>query len=84
MWDELVKLFDAVDAGLLGRLMDKSLLQKEAYLRLVRPADGEEYEANQFQEARVRNFKFVLLTSARQPDARIVDGFYAIRVKVEK
>lgn len=84
MWDELIKMFDAVENGLLARLLDKSILHNSAYLRLVRPGDGEEYEPNQFQESRVRNFKFVMLTSARQPDQRMLDACYVIRIKVEK
>mmetsp|Transcript_9157 Transcript_9157/g.26247 ORF Transcript_9157/g.26247 Transcript_9157/m.26247 type:complete len:127 (-) Transcript_9157:171-551(-) len=82
MWDELVKIFDAVEPGLWGRLVDKSLLHREGYLSLVRKADGEEYEANQFQEVRVKNFKLVFLTSARQPEAPVLDVFYLIRIKV--
>ena len=83
MWDELVKLFDAVEPGLWGKLVDKSLLQNEGYLSLVRKADGEEYKPNQFQEVRVKNFKLVFLTSARQPETQVIDAFYVIRIKVQ-
>jgi hypothetical protein len=77
-----VKIFDAVQRGLLAKLVNKSILELQAYLQLVRPGDGEEYEPNQFQEARIKNFKFVLLTSARVPDQRIVDSFHPIRIRV--
>lgn len=82
MWDELVKMFDAVQPGLLQKILSKSILANEAYLSLARKSDGEEYEANQFQDIRVKNFKFVYLTSSRQPHEVVMNSFYAIRIKV--
>eukprot|EP00951_Prasinocladus_malaysianus_P038041 scaffold413931_cov42-Prasinocladus_malaysianus.AAC.1 len=84
MWDELVKIFNRVEPGLLANILDKSLMRNDGFLRLVRPGDGEDYEPNKFQDVRVKNLKFILLTSARQPDQRMVDSMYAIRIKVEQ
>ena len=36
MWDEVEAHFDAVEPGLWRRVMDKSLLKNEGYLKLVR------------------------------------------------
>lgn len=56
--------------------------QGERYLSLVRPGDGEEYDKNNFQAVRVERFMVVFLTAAREPNARLLERCYALRVKV--
>lgn len=59
LWEELPRVFDAVHPGLLQALLGKSLLKDEGYKALIRAADGEEYEPNKFQDARVAAFRLV-------------------------
>ena len=40
MWDEVQASFDAIEPGLWGRIMDRSILEDEAYMHLVKPDDG--------------------------------------------
>eukprot|EP00798_Chlamydomonas_sp_ICE-L_P018545 gene18545-25052_t len=79
LWSELPRLFDAVQAGFLDSLMDKSLLSAAKYKQLIRKEDGEEYEENQFQEARMAAFKFVILTSAKVPNEDLLKRTYALQ-----
>jgi len=84
MWDEVAAHFDAIEPGLWGRIMDKSFLEHEGYLGLVRSDDGEEYSRNNFQDNRTRRFMLILLTSSRQPTQDMVDRCYTIRVRISQ
>ncbi|KAG1662647.1 hypothetical protein FOA52_009632 [Chlamydomonas sp. UWO 241] len=83
LWDELPRMFDAVHPGLLDALLTKRLLKDEGWKVLISQEDGEQYELNQFQDARVSAFKFVLLTSSVQPNEAMVAATYALRVDVK-
>ncbi|GFR42368.1 hypothetical protein Agub_g3023, partial [Astrephomene gubernaculifera] len=85
LWEEVRGAFDRVEPGLLSRLLDKSLLSRERYTSLIRPQeDGEEYEANRFQEARLRSFTFIVLSSARRPNPQLLEAFYVLRVLISE
>lgn len=83
LWDEVIKLFDKIQPGLLDSLLTKGLLLNEAYMALVRKEDGEEYEPNRWQDSRVENFKLIVLTSARHPNEAMLERFHVLRVKVK-
>lgn len=84
MWCEVEASLDAIQPGLFGHILDKSLLKNESYLKLVRSDDGEEYSPNNFQESRTKRFSFILLTSSRQPNEDIVDRCYTIRILISQ
>lgn len=63
-------------------LSPRAAAQEERFLSLVRPGDGDEYDKNNFQEARTQRFTAVFLTAAREPNARLLERCYALRVKV--
>ena len=84
MWDEVESHFDAIEPDLWRRVMDKSLLENEGYLKLVRPDDGEEYSKNNFQDNRTERFMLILSTSSRRPSEEMVEQCYTIRVKISQ
>lgn len=82
LWPEMPRIFDQIQPGLLASLQDRSLLSNERYTSLIRPEDGEEYEANRFQDGRVRAFRFIVLSGQRVPNRDLVERCYALRVMV--
>ncbi|XP_060053980.1 IQ motif and ankyrin repeat domain-containing protein 1 isoform X2 [Erinaceus europaeus] len=60
---------EAVQPGLAQELLDRSLLECERYLSLVRPGDGAEYDPTQFQEARLAYFRLFFVTKVCWPSA---------------
>ncbi|GAX77970.1 hypothetical protein CEUSTIGMA_g5412.t1 [Chlamydomonas eustigma] len=83
LWEEMPKIFDSVQPGLLSSILDKSLITTDKYLALTRQEDGEEYEPNKFQECRISAFKFILLTTESQPNEEMTEKFYSLRVLVK-
>ncbi|PNW82433.1 hypothetical protein CHLRE_06g278700v5 [Chlamydomonas reinhardtii] len=82
LWPEMPRMFDQVQQGLLGKVLDRSLLKNEAFASLIRAEDGEEYDINKFQDIRIRSFVFIVLTSARRPNKDLVEAMYTLRVMV--
>ena len=69
-----------IGGGLFEELVDKSLVEGERYLRLVRPdIDGKDYEAQNFSEMRLRNFKVLFLTANPYP----ADAFIRMTMPVK-
>ncbi|XP_001183758.2 putative IQ motif and ankyrin repeat domain-containing protein [Strongylocentrotus purpuratus] len=79
MFETCVSRFDEVQPGLLEDILNKSILEKEKYLYLVRESDGEEYNKNKFMQSRTQNFK-MFLVSKNELDDEIMDRFYVLRV----
>ena len=75
--------FDLIKKGLMGMLLDRSILKDDAYLSLVKESDGEEYHPTKFQDTRAEKFKFIILTSERFPAKEITDATYCVRVAVK-
>ena len=83
--DRLPALFEDVHPNLLRLIMTRELLKNETYMALCRPEDGEEYEANRFQDDKVARWKFILVSSSKTPFAdNFLDGFYVINVKLSQ
>ena len=79
-----MKALDEVQQGLGEDLVSHRIVRDDRYLSLVRPGiDGPEYEPNSFQEARVRAFRCVWLTAARQPPEALAERCYVVRVKIK-
>ena len=52
------------------------------YTTLIREADGEDYQLNKFNQQRVQNFRFVLVTQVPFPPEDLLDKCYPISVIV--
>lgn len=85
MWDEVNRDFDVIQKGLLGRLMDKSLMKNEGYLELRRDSDGDDYETSKFDDYRIeKGFKCIVVTSNKFPAEELLESTYPLRVKVQR
>ncbi|XP_065892581.1 IQ motif and ankyrin repeat domain-containing protein 1-like [Dysidea avara] len=84
VWDAAKVKFDTVLPGLLDSILNKELLDKEMYLKLIKPEDGEEYSPVQFLGARLHNFKFIIVTQSKSPPQHLLDKCYVIEVVVNQ
>ncbi|XP_061168041.1 IQ motif and ankyrin repeat domain-containing protein 1-like [Saccostrea echinata] len=74
--------FDEIQKGLMDKIMDKSIMQEENYLSLVKEGDGPEYDKNKFTAFRTQNFKLWIVTKNPYPPEYLIDSCYAIRIFV--
>lgn len=80
LWDVLTEKLDAIQAGLMDSLMNKAVLHKDCYERLIRPEDGEQYQPVCFTEDRLEKFRCFFITTSRFPDPEMVEQCYSIEV----
>ena len=83
VWESVQFDFDLIKKGLMGMLLDRSILKDEAYLSLIKESDGEEYHPTKFQDSWADKFKFIILTSERFPAKEVTDQCYCVRVAVK-
>jgi len=84
MMEAIVQAFDQVQKGLFQDILSGDLLKNEAYMSLVDvKEDGAEYHHSNFQDDRVKEFVFVLITYNRRPDDDLMERFYCIHVKAD-
>ena len=70
-----------LDERLFDELCDKSLMNEQRYMRLVRlPGDGSEYEAHKFNGTRLANFRTLFLTSNPYPNEQLMALTLPIRI----
>ncbi|BFZ16284.1 hypothetical protein BsWGS_19323 [Bradybaena similaris] len=74
--------FDEIIKGLMGSIIDKSILQEDKYIKLIKELDGPEYDKSKFNGLRIGNFKFILVTQNPFPDEKLLDKFCVIRIVV--
>lgn len=79
MFEICLSRFDEVQKGLLDDILNKSILENEKYLYLVRDSDGEDYNKNKFMLSRVQNFRMFLVTKI-ELEEELMERFYVFRV----
>ncbi|ELW63402.1 hypothetical protein TREES_T100016033 [Tupaia chinensis] len=72
---------ERIRLALLGAL-SRGLLEREAYLSLLRPCDGPEYDPTQFQQARLEHFRLFFVTKARWPPTEQLQALLPGRVQL--
>ena len=82
-WDMLPQLFEAVHPGMLDTLFSGQVRQEASIAKLVRPEDGDEYTLASFSADRLDKFRFVVVTSQRNPFSNALQHFCVYRVKME-
>ncbi|XP_060605886.1 IQ motif and ankyrin repeat domain-containing protein 1-like [Ruditapes philippinarum] len=82
MFHAVERRFDEVTPGLLNAIMDKSIMQEQEYLKLVKETDPPEYHKNKFNDLRTANFKLFIITKNKFPVEDLLDRTYPIRVHV--
>ncbi|XP_074658483.1 IQ motif and ankyrin repeat domain-containing protein 1-like [Tubulanus polymorphus] len=84
MYDACARRFDEIQEGLLGALIDKSLLKNESYISFIKDSDGPEYNPVQFVDPYLTDFSFVLLTRNPNPPKHLCDRMYGpIRIEMQ-
>ena len=64
-------------------MLNGEITKPDNYMRLVRKEDGEEYDPNKFQDARIKSFRSVVLTTTRQPETAMVEsGLKTFRINI--
>ncbi|KAK3089405.1 hypothetical protein FSP39_003377 [Pinctada imbricata] len=74
--------FSEVLPGLMDKVMDKSIMEEENYLQLVKETDGPEYDKTKFNDYRKGNFRFFIVTKNPYPSDDLLDKTYVIRIFV--
>jgi len=82
MYQTVSDRMDEVLLGLLSMIMDKSILNEENYLKLVKPSDGDAYLKQNFNGMRLDCFKLFILTKNIFPSDHLMDNTYVIRLHI--
>lgn len=82
MFDTVTTRFDEILDGLMEKIMNKSILEEENYLKLVKKSDGDEYAKTKFNDLRTKNFRFFIITKNPYPPDDLIERTYVIRMYV--
>ncbi|XP_012942165.1 IQ motif and ankyrin repeat domain-containing protein 1 isoform X2 [Aplysia californica] len=74
--------FEEIQPGLMAAILDKSILEEEKYVKLIKKEDGPEYERTKFNDMRLANFKFMLVTKNPFPSEKLLNDLYVIRISL--
>ena len=73
---------DMIDKSLFNSLLDRTLLEKENFMKIVKPEDGREYDVQNFTQIRIKYFRVLFLTSATYPCDELLSKSLPIRIIV--
>ncbi|XP_002731762.2 IQ motif and ankyrin repeat domain-containing protein 1-like [Saccoglossus kowalevskii] len=82
MFETVAMRMDEIHKGLMELIMNKEIMKNEKYLVLTRESDGDEYSKNKFNQARVDNFRFFIITKLKYPPNDLIEKTYPITVVV--
>eukprot|EP00794_Sanderia_malayensis_P004654 gene4654-5262_t len=82
MLENIERRINEIEKDLYHAILSKQILQNESYLSLVKKSDGDEYSKEKFNQSRLDNFKFLLITKMFNPPEQWLEMFYAIKVIV--
>lgn len=82
MFHAVDRRFSEVLEGLMDMIMDKSIMQEENYLKLLKEGDPSEYHKNKFNPLRTVSFKLYIITKNTLPPEELIERTYPIRVHV--
>ncbi|XP_072364011.1 IQ motif and ankyrin repeat domain-containing protein 1-like isoform X2 [Scyliorhinus torazame] len=83
MFDAVSRIFDQIEAGLMEKLLNKELLQKNRFTSLIRPGDGPEYSRNEFSPIRIEKFQLILITKLLNLPEELLHIFYPIQIVIK-
>ncbi|XP_033122921.1 putative IQ motif and ankyrin repeat domain-containing protein [Anneissia japonica] len=81
MFEACARRFDEVRKGFFEDIINKEIIKPEKYKKLIKETDGKEYNADQFIDARVKRFKFIVVMKL-DPSDEMLEKMYPIRVVV--
>ncbi|XP_078392047.1 IQ motif and ankyrin repeat domain-containing protein 1-like [Cetorhinus maximus] len=83
MFHAVSRILDQIEGGLMEKLLNKELLQKDRFLSLIRPGDGPEYSRNEFSPTRTEKFQLVLITKLQNLPEELLNIFYPIEIIIK-
>ncbi|XP_072432624.1 IQ motif and ankyrin repeat domain-containing protein 1-like isoform X3 [Chiloscyllium punctatum] len=83
MFEAVSRIFNQIEAGLMEKLLNKELLQKDRFLSLIRPGDGPEYSRNEFSPTRTEKFQLVFITKMQNLPEEQLTLFYPIQIVIK-
>jgi hypothetical protein len=69
-----------IDASLFDEILNKSICKHDRYSRLIKHADGKEYEIHNFLDIRTKNFKVLLVTANPYPSDYLLKKAMPIKI----
>lgn len=73
-----------IDPDLYEEICNKKIIENERYMRLVKPADGKDYEAHNFLDVRSKNFKVLFITTNPYPCDKLLKATLPIKIVVSQ
>nr|XP_033788999.1 putative IQ motif and ankyrin repeat domain-containing protein LOC642574 homolog [Geotrypetes seraphini] len=84
MFETVKSQLEQIKAGLMDELLNKSILQNDRFLTLLRSTDGPEYSHTQFQTGRMENFKMFFVTKQYPPPELLLSLLCPIEVLLSR
>ena len=80
--DEIEKLFEAVQPGLLSKILSRKILLEENYSTHIKESDGDEYSLQwgAWKAATVAHFHFVVISKLPVPPDWFIERFFIVKV----
>ncbi|XP_078086464.1 IQ motif and ankyrin repeat domain-containing protein 1-like isoform X2 [Mustelus asterias] len=83
MFEAVGRIFDQIEAGLMEKLLNKELLQKNRFLSLLRTGDGPEYSRNEFSPTRIEKFQLIVISKLLNLPEELLKIFYPIQIVIK-
>lgn len=80
--ESIKSICEQIQTNLFKDIIDKKILNKENYLKLIRPNDGEQYQVQNFDDSKIKNFKLIFITSNSYPYEFLLNNTFPIRIIV--
>ncbi|GFR65112.1 hypothetical protein ElyMa_005521800 [Elysia marginata] len=78
MYEFVKEKFDEILPGLLDMVLDKSIIEDENYMKIVKDSDGNEYQSR--YDYNITGFSFVIITSSMAPNEVLLRSMYPVKV----
>ncbi|KAJ7338290.1 hypothetical protein JRQ81_011063 [Phrynocephalus forsythii] len=84
MFDTVKKQLDRLEPGLADVVLSRKILEQDRYLSLVKPTDGPEYAATEFQASRTEKFKLFVVTKCGHLPQELLQSLLPVEVVLSK
>eukprot|EP00756_Hemistasia_phaeocysticola_P003345 Hpha_TRINITY_DN12201_c0_g2::TRINITY_DN12201_c0_g2_i1::g.17048::m.17048 len=82
--ERVEEAFQAIQDGLWGKVLNRSVTKEEVYKTLIQESDGKEYLPQNFPPGNAEKFAFVLLCANRLPPKELMDRMFVYRIPFDE